>query len=187
MIVRFIKKVRIIILVKIVWRKYKLGKNFHAGVRVRIWGKSKIEIGDNFYIGRGSQIECDCLIGDNVILGNNVALIGKYDHCYQEIGVPTRLSSQIRDDSYSWKGLHSKIIIHDDVWIGYGSIILSDVEIGTGSIIAAGSIVSKDVQPYCIYGGVPAKKLANRFDSEVDLNKHVSIIERKGKLNGENI
>ena len=58
------------------------------------------------------------------------------------------------------------IVIENDVWIGYGAKIMSGVTLGTGSIIAAGSVVTKDVKPYTIVGGLPAKFIKNRFDEE---------------------
>lgn len=163
---------------KIKWRKYSFGKNFHSGRGVHLWAKNSISIGDNFYIGRYSQIECDCFIGNNVIFGNYVALVGKFDHNFKQIGTPTRLASQIRDSSYSWIGLNLKVIIEDDVWIGYGSIIISGVRIGKGSIIASGSVVVKDVQPYTIVGGNPAKFLKFRF-SEEEILVHEKLIYNK--------
>jgi acetyltransferase-like isoleucine patch superfamily enzyme len=140
-----------------------------------MWAKHKISIGDNFYIGKFSQIECDAEIGDHVIMANKVALIGRYDHNYQQIGVPIRLASRIRDTDYNWKGLNEKIVIEDDVWIGYGVIILGGVKIGQGSIVAAGSVVTKDVDPFSIYAGVPAKKVRSRFDTESDLKNHLEL------------
>lgn len=56
------------------------------------------------------------------------------------------------------------IIIGNDVWIGYEAIILSGVHIGDGAIIGARSVVSKDVPPYTIVGGIPAKEIRKRFD-----------------------
>lgn len=56
------------------------------------------------------------------------------------------------------------IIVNDDVWIGYASTILSGVTIGQGAIVAAGSVVTKDVPPYAIVGGVPAKIIKFRFN-----------------------
>jgi serine acetyltransferase len=53
------------------------------------------------------------------------------------------------------------------VWIGLGSIILSGVKVGTGSIIAAGSVVTKDVEPYTIVAGNPAKLIRKRFSNEI--------------------
>ncbi|MEO7044802.1 MAG: DapH/DapD/GlmU-related protein [Ferruginibacter sp.] len=173
--ISLIKKIRFIFLTKIKWRKYSIGKHVYIGRLVYLWAKHDITIGDNFYIGKFSQIECDAEIGNNVIFGNHVGLVGRYDHHYQQIGLPIRLASQIRDENYNWKGLNEKIIIEDDVWVGYGSIILSGVTICQGSIIAAGSVVTSNVQPFSIYGGVPAKKIKNRFENEADLIEHLKL------------
>lgn len=159
------------------FRKYSIGKNFHSGRGVFLWAKNNITIGDNTYIGKYTIIECDTVIGNNVIIANRVSFAGKYDHHFQQIGTPTRLASQIRDKNYNWKGLHQQVIVEDDVWIGVGSIILSGVTIGIGSIIAAGSVVTKDVEPYCIYGGNPAKKIRNRFGSEEQKIEHIRLYQ----------
>lgn len=173
--VRYIKKLRDIYFTQIKLRHFKIGKGFHAGTRVRIWAKDILVIGRNFYIGRDSCIETDCVIGDNVIIANKVGIVGRYDHHYQEVGVPIRLASQIRDINYSWKGKNLPTKIGNDVWIGFGAIILSGVTIGDGAIVAAGSVVTKDVAPYSIYGGNPAKKIAERFSNEEDRYKHIEI------------
>jgi acetyltransferase-like isoleucine patch superfamily enzyme len=161
----------------ILWRNYSFGSNFHAGRNVFLWAKNNITIGDNFYIGRYSQIECDAIIGNNVIFANCVALVGRYDHHYQQIGTPIRLSSQIRDSDYQWKGIDSKVTIEDDVWVGYGAIIMSGVKIGRGSIIAAGSVVTKDIEPYSIVGGNPAKFIKFRFTSD-EIQSHELYLKR---------
>ena len=167
-----LKKLRNFFLSRFKYRNLTIGSNFHAGRGVNIWAKNLIIIGDNFYIGRYSQIECDAEIGNNVILGNYVALVGKFDHHFQQIGIPTRLASQIRDKDYNWKGINSKVIVEDDVWIGFGAIILSGVKIGRGAIIASGSVVTKEILPYSIVGGNPAKKITERFTSkEIDLHE----------------
>jgi len=61
---------------------------------------------------------------------------------------------------------YQPITIGNDVWIGSRAIILDGVCIGDGSIIAANSVVTKNVEPYCIVGGVPAKVIKNRFKDE---------------------
>lgn len=58
------------------------------------------------------------------------------------------------------------IVIGNDVWIGYGAIILAGVTIGDGAIIGTGAVVTKDVPPYTIVGGVPARSIRKRFDEE---------------------
>ena len=59
------------------------------------------------------------------------------------------------------------IIVEDDVWLGYGAIVLSGVTIGRGSIVAAGSVVTKDVPPYAIVAGNPAHIIKYRFGQEI--------------------
>ena len=59
------------------------------------------------------------------------------------------------------------IIVEDDVWIGHGATILSGVRIGQGAVVAAGSVVTKDVPPYAIVGGVPAKVIKYRFSQHI--------------------
>ncbi len=59
------------------------------------------------------------------------------------------------------------IVVNDDVWIGYGATILSGVNIGQGAIIGANSVVSKDVPPYAIVGGVPARVIRYRFEKNI--------------------
>ena len=59
------------------------------------------------------------------------------------------------------------IVIGNDVWIGYEAVIMAGVHIGDGAIIAACAVVTKDVPPYTIVGGTPAKEIRKRFDTEV--------------------
>jgi acetyltransferase-like isoleucine patch superfamily enzyme len=166
-------------LVKVRWRDYSFGENVYIGRAVYMWAKHKISIGDNFYIGKYSQIECDAKIGDNVMLANFVALIGRHDHDFKALGTPVRLASRIRDDEYAGEGLSEWVIIEDDVWIGHGTIILSGVKIGTGSIVGAGSVVTRDVDPYSIYAGNPAVKIKSRFSSEDDRLEHIRLYNLK--------
>ena len=67
-----------------------------------------------------------------------------------------------------------KTIIEDDVWIGINSLILSGIKIGQGAVIAAGSVVTKDVPPYAIVGGNPAHILKYRFNNNI-INKLLNI------------
>lgn len=165
-------------LVHVKWCKYRFGKNFHAGRNVVLWAKNDIVIGDNCYIGRNSQIEANMIIGNNVIIANNVAFVGRYDHHFQQVGTPIRFASQIRDSHYDWKGLNERIVLEDDVWVGYGSIVLSGVTIKTGAIIAAGSVVTKNVDSCTVYGGNPAKKISDRFENKEDMDNHMKLINK---------
>ncbi|MCE7026512.1 DapH/DapD/GlmU-related protein [Jiella avicenniae] len=67
---------------------------------------------------------------------------------------------------FDWRRAHSVRIGHD-VWIGHGATILPGVTIGNGAVVGAGAVVSKDVEPYTIVGGVPARLIRRRFSEEV--------------------
>jgi len=90
-----VKALRNLLLVHICWRRYVIGRRFTPGAECPV-AKSRLVIGENFYIGRFSQIECDAEIGNHVIFANCVALVGRYDHHYRQIGTPIREASQIR-------------------------------------------------------------------------------------------
>ena len=135
-----------------------LGRNTHIGIGSIIEAPYNLTIGNNVYIGKYCTIECDGYIGNYVLIGNNVGLIGRYDHDFKCVGKPIRQSPWIGDDDYVGEGKHIKLIIEDDVWIGFGSIVLSGVKVGRGSIVAAGAVVTKDVQPYTIVAGNPVRK-----------------------------
>ena len=61
----------------------------------------------------------------------------------------------------------SKTTIGNDVWIGNGAIVINGVKVGDGAIIGAGAVVTKDVPPYCIVVGSPARVIKKRFDDAV--------------------
>jgi virginiamycin A acetyltransferase len=90
---------------------------------------------------------------------------------YVEINGNARKRSDWDDEMAKSKG---PIVIGNDVWIGLNSIILSGVKVGDGAIILAGSVVTKDVAPYLIVGGVPARFVENRFDDDI-INKLLDI------------
>ncbi len=111
-----------------------LGDNVHVQRNVYIWAgkKSKVTVGDNTIIGPGSFITSD-------------------NHGLKK-------EQLIRDQD----GVEQDINIGSDVWLGAYSIILPGIEIGNGAVVAAGSVVTKSVQPYTIVGGVPAKQIGER-------------------------
>lgn len=80
------------------------------------------------------------------------------------------------------------IIIDDDVWIGYRSTVLSGVHIGQGAIVAAGAVVTQDVPPYAVVGGVPAKVIKYRFDQEtIEKLKKIDYSQVDKELIGDHI
>ncbi len=69
-------------------------------------------------------------------------------------------------DFFEWRRAH-RVVLGHDVWIGHGATVLPGVTIGTGAVVGAGAVVSKDVPPFTIVGGVPAKPIRERFPQEV--------------------
>ncbi len=68
---------------------------------------------------------------------------------------------------FNWRRAH-KVILGDDVWIGYGAVVLPGVKIGPGAAVGAGAVVTKDVSPFTIVAGVPAKTIRRRVPPEVE-------------------
>lgn len=128
---------------------------------------------DRSEMGFGSYINYNTTL-KNVVVGKfcciswNVCLYGGASHNYSAPSMYT---------AYHWKHIFgssletsgeekSKTIIGDDVWIGNGAIVINGVTIGSGAVIGAGAVVTKDVQPYSVVAGVPAKVIKKRFDDD---------------------
>lgn len=115
-----------------------------------------------FYNGGDEQL----IIGSFCSIGPNVVFVLSADHktnYFSTYPFKAKITHTSRHEATS-KG---DIILDDDVWISCNCTILSGVHIGQGAIIAAGSVVSNDVPPYAIVGGVPAKVIRYRFNSEM--------------------
>ena len=137
-------------------KQAKIGKgtNIHATVILR--QAYNIEIGDGCLINHNNVLQAGKVdgkikIGNYVHTGANVMIIA-FNHAFDTREIPT-----IQQDYYD-----ADVTIDDDVWVGGGAIILPGVTIGRGAIIAAGAVVNKDVPPYAIVGGIPAKVLKYR-------------------------
>jgi acetyltransferase-like isoleucine patch superfamily enzyme len=110
---------------------------------------AKIAIGNYTHINRGCFLDARA----EIIIGNNVSISHKVNFISQSHDVNTK----------NFAGKSAPIIIGDYVWIGINAIILQGVTIGNGAVVAAGAVVIKDVEPYTIVGGVPAKKIGDRI------------------------
>lgn len=127
------------------------GKNVNIEKGARIC--SGISLGDNSGIGENAWLLSDGItIGNDVMMGPDCMMFTS-NHRTDNLDIPM------------WHQGFTEvkpIVIEDDVWIGARVIILQGVTIGRGSIIAAGSVVTKDVEPYSIVGGNPAKLIKKR-------------------------
>jgi acetyltransferase-like isoleucine patch superfamily enzyme len=121
----------------------------------------KTEFGENVSLHDFCYIDAvgGVKIGDNARIAHNCSLISG-QHRYDQPG------RTIFDSDYTM----APIVLEDDVWLGAGVVILQGVTVGRGSVIAANAVVTKDVEPYSIMGGVPAKLLKKRpgFDEGIE-------------------
>jgi len=82
----------------------------------------------------------------------------------------TPVSRIFPDEQLNYSSFDEKLTIGNDVWIAAGAHILRGVNVGDGAVIAANAVVTHDVEPYSIVGGIPAKKIGQRFDDKI-INK----------------
>lgn len=157
------------------------GRELHVGKGARLWAPHSIRIGDFVYIGKNVHIEANCEIGDYCLIANRVAIIGRRDHDFSALGFPVRFSPWIGSKKHPNRYADEKVIIENDVWLGYGAIVLTGVTIGRGAVIAAGSVVTRDVPPYSIVAGSPAKVIGQRFTDLAIIERHEAGI-RNGKF-----
>ena len=148
------------------------GTEVHVGMGSRLWAPKTLRIGSHVYIGKQVHIEANCEIGDYCLLANRVAIIGRNDHDYTAVGFPMRYAPWIGSKRFPGPHREDKAVIESDVWLGFGAVVLTGVTIGRGSVVAAGSVVTKDIPAYSIAAGVPAKVVAQRFADEQTIAKH---------------
>lgn len=134
------------------------------GRNVRIYFADIVEpynvsIGHHVYINKNCSIITTSslvTIGNYVMIGPNVTFIAQ-DHDISEWDKPMIMQTEYH---------RGDIFVEDDVWIGANATILSGVTIGRGAVIAAGAVVTRSVEPYAIIGGIPARKIKDRFSPE---------------------
>lgn len=145
----------------------------HFGRNVRIYENTRIAattIGDYSYVGGGSRLQNVtigkfCSIGPEVRIGlglHPLDHVSTYPGFYsmQASGSTVFTDRTLIDE-------HALVEIGHDVWIGANALVMDGVRIGHGAVIGAGAVVTRDVAPYAIVAGVPARRLRDRFEPEM--------------------
>ena len=163
---------------------YKLGSRAKRGMyKIFIMPLRKMlfaKCGKNVTIGQGGQFTYENVyVGNHVYIASDVTFMSTRARIYvgdhvmitqgtfvitgnHRVDIPGRYMDTITDDE-KHPDDDQDVVFKGDNWIGVGSIILKGVTIGEGAIVAAGSVVTKDVPPYTVVGGVPAKVIHERF------------------------
>ena len=140
----------------------KHGRNVHVGHNVagnleNVYCGNNVSLGgDNLFLSYNAEVR----IGDNVMFGPRVTVITG-DHRIDVRGKPmVEVTEKLPENDHD-------VVFERDNWIGANVTVLKGGTIGEGAVIAAGAVVTKNIDPYTICGGVPAKKLRDRFTQEI--------------------
>ncbi len=139
------------------WNKFEIGRDSTIEDFTTINnGVGDIIIGERTRIGLGNTLIGPITIGNDIMFAQNIVLSG-LNHSYQDINL------SIHDQKVST----AVITIEDEAWIAANSVIVAGVTVGKHSVVAAGSVVTKDVPPYSIVAGNPAKLIKSyNFETE---------------------
>lgn len=155
-----------------------IGNNIDIAYPYYISGIGNVEAGPSVNIGVGSTLYATrakitfkghFISGPHlsIITGDHMPMIGKYIDS---------VTDNDKDNADPNKSIFDRdVVIDEDVWCGANVTILKGVHIGRGTIIAAGAVVTKDLPPYCIAGGIPAKPIKQRWSKE-EIIKHEEML-----------
>lgn len=172
---KFIKKILYYFLNVVEQRKEVILSGFSRGLQnVTFEGKNAVPDGCNF--SGKIKIGYATTLGYRNLLGGTIS-IGKYCQLGVDVALhatnhpisymTTYINKNLFDGELKSLKQENVIVIGHDVWLGHGVIIVGNVTVGNGAIIAAGSVITKDVEPYAIVAGVPAKEIRKRFSDTI--------------------
>lgn len=139
------------------------GTSFGPGIKVRL--------GHNVQFGDYCNVSTDLTVGHHVLFAGRVCFVGRQDHSFDTAG------------EYIWNGCHVHglpTVVGNDVWLGHRVTVVGPVTIGDGAVVAAGAVVTKDIPPCEVWGGVPARKLRDRFGTIEEKQKHLEYLRQTG-------
>ena len=146
---------------------------------------ASIYIGDDVFLGLRPTLTAarsSIRIGNKVMFGPGVAILGgnhRTDLVGRFMADITNAEKRAEDDI--------GVLIEDDVWVGARATILDGVKIGRGAVVGAGAVVTKNVPPYAIVGGVPARVLRFRWDVETILRHEAALYPPARRLSREQL
>lgn len=134
-----------------------------------------LSIGNHAAIGRRVVIEVDGSIGDFCLIAAGVQIVGRRDHDIDVVGTPIAFTTWVGDRGPLPE---DRVEIGNDVWIGANALVLGGVRIGSGAVIAAGAVVTRDVDEFSVVGGNPARQISERLPNGGDRARHLKMLEQ---------
>lgn len=169
-----LKKIKNIIVLSVLNAKWKKQNKYNHTSIGKICNLNCVSVGRESYgilnVNNFDHVPSDIVgleIGNFCSIADNVNFLLAGEHNLDRISTFPFMRYMPDRKILSVSSSKGKIIIRDDVWIGYGATILSGVKIGQGAVVATGAVVTKDVPEYAIVGGIPAKVIKYRFSPEV--------------------
>lgn len=144
-----------------------VGKDVHFGRDIVVW--NYVVVGDNTTIGDETRIGSFCDIGKDVVIGKNCIIQAQVtisNECKLGNNVFVGPNTSLLNDKFPHSGCLTPSIIKDNVVVGGCVTILPNVTVGENAVVAAGSVVTKDVPPRIVMKGVPAEKMMTKQEYE---------------------
>lgn len=129
-----------------------------------------LEAGEDCFINMGAHVSGIVVLGDRVLVGPGVKLMSG-NHLYGLQGMHARYLRASPENPE----LLGRLVIESDAWIGAGAIVIGAVTVGAGSVLAAGSVANRDVPPYVLAAGSPARAIRRIFD-DAGLAAHLAVL-----------
>jgi acetyltransferase-like isoleucine patch superfamily enzyme len=157
------------------WRGMQIGEKTRIGSAVRVVRPRCVHLGARCEVEHGVFLKCvtplaSLTIGDSVFVGTGVEIdvaasvaVGAHTLIAPGVFITDHAHNHERGRRHDEQGTRlAPVVIGADAWLGVRAIILSGVTIGDGAVVGAGAVVTKDVAPYTIVVGIPARKIGER-------------------------
>ena len=163
------------------YQRFRFAVSGLRRIRLRAWGVDRDAfIGPGVKLASGVEAHphaffgAECRIGPNTSIGRFTMLAARVS----VVGADHHFEDPTRPMVFSGRPALPRTIIGADCWLGHGVVVMAGVTIGDGAIVAASSVVTKDLEPRGIYAGAPAQLLRKRFDTLEDEQTHREMLEK---------